>query len=194
MSQRGTLFVIVGPSGVGKGTLVSELLKRVPDLYLSISATTRDPRPGDREGVQYYFLTRVEFTRRVNSGQFLEWASIYGNYYGTLKETVNSRLDSGQDVILEIDIQGARQVKANVDNDSLFVFIMPPSSEELERRLRGRATDSEKAIKARLVAAREELAAAGEFDCRIVNDKIENAVDKLVAIVIKCRKRKDVIG
>jgi guanylate kinase len=169
------ILVITGPSGVGKGTLVKGLLERVPGLELAVSATTRRPREGEVNGVDYHFLTEADFDRRVAAGEFVEHAEYAGNRYGTLKSEL-SRPARG--IVLEIDVQGARQVREALP-DAVLIFIEPPSFEDLERRLAGRASDQPEQIERRLAAARAELAAAGEFDHRIVNDDLQNALREL---------------
>lgn len=188
MSNKGRLFIIAGPSGSGKGTLTEGLTKRVPYLFLSVSATTRKPRSGEKNGIDYYFINEKEFQRHIDNDDFLEWATLYGHRYGTFKETVYDHLNRGIDVILEIDIQGARQVKKNFRNTPVFVFIMPPSLIELEKRLKERQTETNDALRKRLGLAKVELEAAGEFDHVIVNDDLNKAIDKLVEIVVKCRE------
>lgn len=194
MSRNGILFVISGPSGAGKGTLVKALMKRVPNFFLSISATTREPRFNERDGVDYYFFSENEFQRRLDEKSFLEWASLYGYRYGTLKEATYERLDKGQDVILEIDVQGARQIRSNIKGQAAFIFITPPSLEELKNRIKERRTESGEQLRVRLETAKNELKAADEFDYRIVNDDLNAAIDKLAKIVIKCRESKKVSG
>jgi len=176
------VFVITGPSGVGKGTLISRLLERVPDLELSVSATTREPREGEVDGLDYHFLTRAEFDRRVDEKDFLEYANYSGNRYGTLRSEVRKRLDSGRSVVLEIEVQGARQVRAAM-GESVQVFIEPPSPAVLRQRLEKRGTDSTEAIDSRLEVAEQELAAADEFAYRVVNDDLDRAADELEGIV-----------
>jgi guanylate kinase len=176
------VFVITGPSGVGKGTLIRGLLERVPALELSVSATTRAPRPGERGGVDYYFLSPEDFDRRVADGDFVEHASYSGNRYGTLREELERRLDSGVPVVLEIEVQGARQVRAAMP-EAVAVFIAPPSPEALRARLLGRGTDSADQIDLRLRTAQEELEARKEFGHVVVNDDIESATRELEAIV-----------
>ena len=176
------VFVITGPSGVGKGPLIRGLLERVPELELSISATTREPRPGERDGVDYHFLTEEEFARRVAAGDFLEHASYSGNRYGTLRSDVERVTRSGHPVVLEIEVQGARQVRQTMP-DAVAVFIAPPSSEALRARLVGRGTDTQEQVEARMRTAQRELEAQPEFGHVVVNDRLEQATDELVAIV-----------
>ncbi len=187
MSEIGKLFVIVGPSGVGKGTLVKHLMNRVPYLFLSISATTRSPRKDEKDGINYYFLKTNEFEELIKAGDFIEWATIYGNYYGTLREKVEQKLSLPTDVILEIDVQGARQIKENADK-AVFIFIKPPSEEELKERLRERGTETADEIEKRLSIAIEELKSESEFDHVIINDNLNEAIDRLVDIIIKYRE------
>jgi guanylate kinase len=176
------VFVITGPSGVGKGTLISKLLERVPGLELSISATTREPREGEVDGRDYHFLAPEEFNRRIEAEDFLEFATYSGNRYGTLRSEVRQRLDEGQSVVLEIEVQGARQVRAAM-RESVQIFIAPPDPASLRRRLESRGTDSLEAIDARLEVAEQELAAQDEFAHRIVNDELERAADEMEGIV-----------
>lgn len=182
----GRLFIVAAPSGAGKSTLVNALLAREPGIALSISHTTRAPRPGDIDGVQYHFVDRATFERMVAHDAFLEHADVFGNYYGTSRDAVEPILQSGRDVLLEIDWQGAEQVRRAMP-ECVSIFILPPSRAELERRLRARATDSEATIAKRLAASREEIAHAHEFDCIVVNDKFEDAVAGLQAIVRAAR-------
>jgi guanylate kinase len=179
MSQ---VFVITGPSGVGKGTLIRLLRERIPELALSVSATTRAPRPGETEGVDYHFLSDEEFSRRVRAGEFVEWAEYSGRRYGTLRSELQRHVDAGRPVVLEIEVQGARQVREAMP-EAVQIFIEPPDSEALKDRLVGRGTDDPDEVARRLAVAESELAAAGEFHHRVVNDRLDAAVARLVDIV-----------
>jgi guanylate kinase len=176
------VFVITGPSGVGKGTLIRALCDRIPALELAVSATTRPPRPGEVDGVAYHFLSSEEFSARVEAGDFVEWAEYSGNRYGTLRTELNSRLADSVPVVLEIELQGARQVREKMP-EAVQVFIAPPSWKTLRTRLVGRGTDTAEQVQRRLETAAAELAAAPEFGHVVVNDRLEDAVDALVAIV-----------
>ena len=180
--RHGNLFVISGPSGAGKGTLVARLLAEVPDTWVSVSATTRAPREGEEDGVQYYFVSRERFEELVAQNELLEWAEYSGNCYGTPVESVMKKIDEGRQVILEIDVQGALQVRERIPQAKL-VFIEPPSFEELENRLRNRGTEDEPTIQRRLEAARVELSQKMEYDIQLVNDDLETAVKQLVSYV-----------
>jgi guanylate kinase len=179
----GKVFVITGPSGVGKGTLIEQLLERVPELELSVSATTREPRPGELDGRDYHFLTPEEFRRRLESGDFLEHASYSGNYYGTLRSEVERRLAEGRSVVLEIEVQGARQVRDALRDDAVLIFIAPPDEAALRERLEGRGTDSAEAIEQRLRTAEVELAARSEFPLEVVNDDLQKGASELEKLV-----------
>jgi guanylate kinase len=180
--ESAKVFVITGPSGVGKGTLIKLLLERVPTLALSVSATTRAPREGEEDGVDYHFLTEEEFQKRIAAKDFLEYASYSGNHYGTLNSELDRCLAKGRSVVLEIEVQGAQQVRA-ARPDSVQIFIAPPDASVLRERLRGRGTDSAEAIDRRLKTAEQELAAQDDFDHRIVNDDLEQATAELESIV-----------
>jgi len=175
---QGQLTVITGPSGVGKGTLVKRLLERNPRIWLSVSATTRSPRDGEQEGFSYFFQTRERFEALVADGGLLEWAEFAGNCYGTPRDPVEAKLSSGRPVLLEIELEGARQVRSSF-TDAVQIFLAPPSFLELERRIRGRGTDSEEAILRRLARAQEELKAKDEFDAVVVNDDLDEALLRL---------------
>lgn len=174
----GKLIVLTGPSGVGKGTLLKVLLQRHPELYLSTSVTTRTPRFGEIDGKHYYFVDRSQFEQMVASQQLLEWAEFAGNCYGTPRQAVETMIQQGKWVILEIELQGARQIRQTFP-EALRIFILPPSLSELEDRIRGRGQDSDEAIARRLATARVELEAAGEFDVQIVNDDLGKALDAI---------------
>lgn len=176
------VFVITGPSGVGKGTLIAALRERMPELELSVSATTRPPRDGEVDGVAYHFLDGAEFERRLQAGGFVEHADYAGNRYGTLRSELDARIETGVPVVLEIEVQGARQIRARMP-EAVQVFIAPPSPEALRARLLARGTDTDQQIAARLASAREELAAQSEFEHVIVNDQIETALAALERIV-----------
>jgi guanylate kinase len=176
------VFVITGPSGVGKGTLIRGLMERIEGLELSVSATTRAPRPGERDGVDYHFLTRDEFDRRVADGDFVEHADYAGRSYGTLRSELEDRLRAGTPVVLEIEVQGARQVRAAMP-EAVQVFIAPPSLEALRTRLIGRGTDDSEEVERRLRVAQQELAAQPEFGYVVVNDRLEGALVRLTEIV-----------
>ena len=176
--STGRLFLITGPSGVGKGTLVNALLQRHPQIWLSISATTRSPRSGEQHGQHYFFLERADFDAKVAAGGLLEWAEFAGNCYGTPREPVEQQLAAGRPVLLEIELEGARQVRRSFPS-GYQIFIKPPSFEELERRIRGRGTDSDEAIARRLERASVELAAEAEFDAVLVNGDLDAALQEL---------------
>lgn len=178
MARSAKLFVVSGPSGVGKGTLVSLLRDKRPNLGLTVSATTRSPRPGEVDGVAYYFLSGEEFKKRVDAGEFLEWAHVHGHCYGTLKSEVDRLISAGQSVVLEIDVQGGLMVHKQYPS-AILVFIKPPSFEELEQRLRGRGTEDEKTISTRLSNASREMEYANDYTVCIVNDNLETALSKL---------------
>ncbi|MDQ3572248.1 MAG: guanylate kinase [Actinomycetota bacterium] len=177
------VFVITGPSGVGKGTLIRALRERVEGLELSVSATTRDPRSGEVDGSDYHFLSPQEFASRADSGDFLEHATFSGNRYGTLRSEIERTLDAGASVVLEIEVQGARQVRAAMGDEAVLIFIAPPDRETLRERLAGRGTDSDEAIERRLETAKQELEARQEFKHVIVNDEVERAAAELEQIV-----------
>ncbi|MCK6209203.1 guanylate kinase [Georgenia sp. EYE_87] len=182
-SPHARLTVLSGPTAVGKGTIMAEMRRRAPDVWISVSATTRAPRPGELDGVHYYFLTPERFDELIRAGQMLEWALVHGsNRYGTPREPVERELAAGRPVFLELDLQGARQVREAMP-DARFVFLAPPSWEELVRRLVGRGTETPEERERRLSTAREELAAVDEFDHVVVNDDVERATDELLTLM-----------
>jgi len=188
--EQGQLIVLTGPSGVGKGTLVELLLSRHPQWFLSISATTRSPRAGEEDGQSYYFLGKEQFQRWIEEGKLLEWAEYAGNYYGTPRQPVEDQIAQGKTVLLEIEVVGARQIQQTFPA-ARRIFILPPSVEVLETRLRGRGSDSETAIAKRLAQAQRELQAAGEFDYQLVNDDLDQALDRLIALIAQENPAKD---
>lgn len=180
--RSGHLFIISGPSGAGKGTLVREVAQRMPDLWVSVSATTRTPRPGERDGVDYFFLTPAEFEGRVRAGEFLEHAQVHGSWYGTLRTAVERRIAHGMDVILEIDPQGAFQVRKRMDRSRL-IFVKAPTTEDLEKRIRNRGAETDEQIKTRLETARTEMELEGSYDHVVINDDVPRAMDDLIAYI-----------
>ncbi len=176
------LTVLSGPSGVGKSTVVAHLRKVHPEVWLSVSATTRKPRPGERHGVEYFFVSDEEFDKLVANGELLEWAEFAGNRYGTPRTAVMERLEAGEPVLLEIDLQGARLVRESMP-EALLVFLAPPTWEELVRRLTGRGTEPPEVIERRLEAAKVELAAESEFDVTLVNTSVEDVTRELLALM-----------
>ncbi|HJW24906.1 MAG TPA: guanylate kinase [Rhodocyclaceae bacterium] len=186
--MSGNLYVVAAPSGAGKTTLVKLLLQNEKTVRLSISYTTRLPRTGEENGREYHFVDVETFRRMIDQGDFLEWAEVHGNYYGTSKTWISNRMAEGSDVLLEIDWQGAQQVRKQFP-EAIGIFVLPPSQEELERRLTGRGTDSRDIIDRRLAAARTEMRHVGEFDYVIINDDLERALDDLRAILRASRLR-----
>lgn len=191
-SRRGQLFVVSAPSGTGKTTVVERLVQIVPDLALSRSYTSREARKGESDGVDYNFVTRSRFEEMIAAEEFLEWADVFGNLYGTCATDTERFLSEGQDLVLVIDVQGARQVRQRY-SATVGIFVMPPSFEILERRLRGRSKDAEAAMQRRLRTARNEVAAFVEYDYVIVNDELEACVDRLRAIVLAERARLEAV-
>lgn len=189
--MRGTLYIVAAPSGAGKSSIVNAVLARDPNIALSISFTSRAPRPGERHAEHYHFVSEDEFQRMIDAGEFFEYARVHGDWKGTARQSVEPQLASGRDVLLEIDWQGARQVRAKVP-DAVSVFILPPSRQALEARMRNRGQDSEDVIQRRLAAAREEMSHYTEFDYVIVNERFETAVDEMCAIFVASRLRREV--
>ena len=177
------LTVLSGPSGVGKSTVVAELRRQCPEIWISVSVTTRRPRPGEVNGREYYFVDNREFDRMLAAGELLEWNEFAGNKYGTPREPVRERIERGEQTLLEIDLNGARQVREVMKDDALFVFLQPPSWEELVRRLTRRGTEPPDVVERRLAVAREELAAAGEFDVTLVNTSVSDVCRQLVTLI-----------
>ncbi len=189
MTAKPLLIVVSGPSGSGKGTLCTLLRQRLPDLAYSVSVTTRPPRPGERNGVDYFFVSTDEFLDKIKRGEFLEWAKVYDNYYGTPISYVKDSLQYGKDVLLELDIQGANQVK-KLFPDAVLIFIRPPSLEELGARITKRGTDSQEAIRKRLSSANQELKAASDYDYVVVNDQQERALEEMMEIIRQEKARR----
>lgn len=191
--KRGLLVVLSGPSGVGKGTVCSYLRREHPELTYSISATTRERRPGEVDGVNYFFLSREDFIGRREKGDFLEWAEVYGNFYGTPRAAVEAYLDQGKDVILEIDIQGALKVK-EIFPEGVFIFLLPPSKDELERRIKGRAADTAETIQHRLSCVDRELSSIASYQYVVVNGLVKGAAEQIKAIIMaeKCRVSRNI--
>ncbi|MFM6961064.1 MAG: guanylate kinase [Polynucleobacter victoriensis] len=188
MAYTGSMLMVVAPSGAGKSSLVNALLEKDPDIGLSVSFTTRAPRPGEVNGREYNFLSEQEFLKRKDAGDFLEWANVHGNYYGTSKSWIESQMKNGKDVILEIDWQGARQVQQLIPQ-AIWIFILPPSIQTLEDRLRKRAQDDEATIQKRVAAAKDELAHVAEANYLVVNDNFEQALSDLNQVVLASRLR-----
>lgn len=189
--MRGTLYIVAAPSGAGKSSIVNAALARDPEICLSISFTSRGPRPGEVQGRHYHFVTSAEFERMIGAGDFFKYAKVHEDWKGTARQSVEPQLAAGRDVLLEIDWQGARQVRAQVP-DAVGIFILPPSRRALEERMRKRGQDSEAVIQRRLAAAHEELSHYDEFDYLIVNEEFDRAVDEMCAIFIASRLRRAV--
>lgn len=180
--MKGRTFIITGPSGVGKGTIIQELFARQPHLYFSVSATTRGPRPGEKDGVHYHFISREQFDQWIREDAFLEHAEYVGNCYGTPKKFVDEAMDRGEDAILDIEVQGAQQVHQKRP-DAVRIFIAPPSWTELEHRLTGRGTESAEKVRSRLARAKEEFRFAADYDYIVINNTVEGAAEELRAII-----------
>ena len=188
--RKGLLILISGPSGTGKGTVCDLLRQKHPEISYSISATTRQPRPGEQDGINYYFYTKEKFQEMIDQGQLLEWAEVYGNFYGTPKQKVLDRLEAGEDILLEIDTQGALNVM-KVMPEGLFIFLLPPSLEELAARLKGRGTETEESLHRRLGAAVDEIKLATKYRYVVVNDKVEDAQETIAKIIEAEHHRSD---
>ena len=182
MKNLKKLIIITGPSGVGKGTVVKELLDRNKDIWLSISATTRNPRVGENDGLNYYFISEERFKDMIDKKEFLEWAQFAGNYYGTPLSTVNEKIEKGFVVLLEIEVEGAKQIKEKFP-ESLSIFLLPPSKEELEKRIRNRGTEKEEAIDRRLSRANYEIASSNQFDFVLTNHDVDETVKEVFKII-----------
>ncbi len=188
--RSGNLFIVSGPSGAGKGTLVGGLRDRVPDLWVSVSATTRPARPGEVEGSHYIFLSPEEFERRVRRNEFLEHASVHGHRYGTPRDAVEERIAEGRQVVLEIDVQGALQVKDAMPR-SVLVFILAPSMDELKRRLSGRGSETDDEVETRMTTAQQEVALVDSYDNVVINDDVRRATDELTSIIDTTAEERD---
>ncbi len=182
MKNLNKLIILTGPSGVGKGTVVKEILDKDKNICLSVSATTRSPRKGEKEGENYYFLSEENFKEMINKNLFLEWAKFAGNYYGTPLSFVKDKIEDGFIVLLEIEVEGAKQIKDKF-SDSLSIFILPPSKEELERRIRNRGTEKEEAINRRLRRSTYEIASSDEFDFKVTNRDVDETAEKIIKII-----------
>ncbi|OGI18719.1 MAG: guanylate kinase [Candidatus Melainabacteria bacterium RIFCSPHIGHO2_02_FULL_34_12] len=191
-SPKGKVFVLTGPSGVGKGTIVERLFKKVNNIYLSVSATTREKREGEKEGINYFFKSKEEFKKMVDDNEFLEWAEFAGDFYGTPKFYVNNYLSCGKDVLLEIELQGAKQIKQKCP-DAILIFLAPPTFEALEERLIKRQTESVEKVKVRLKKAKEEMKEIKLFHYLVINDKLDEAVENVISIILseRCRIKQE---
>lgn len=196
MKSKGIVFVVSGPSGAGKGTLCNKLVKEDDTIFLSVSATTRQMRDGEIEGIHYYFYTKDQFLDMVDKGEFIEHAEYCGNYYGTPKKYVNAAIEQGRDVILEIDVQGGAEIRKIIP-DGVFIFVVPPSFQCLRERLTGRGTEDEEKIRSRLCRAKDEFAYIDDYDYILVNDDLDTAVDSFYTILksehMKVKKNHDFI-
>ena len=185
--QRGRLFIVSAPSGAGKTTLCAGLLDRQSDMVRSVSYTTRAPRPGERHGIDYFFIDEDDFRKGIDTGRWVEWARVHGNYYGTAADTIEENLSAGIDMVLNIDVQGADQIRARFP-DCVRIFIMPPSMAELRRRLEKRGGDDDRAMEVRMTAAQKEMARRDDYHHVIINDDLDRAINELVSIVSRYRE------
>ncbi len=182
MKNQKKLVILTGPSGVGKGTVVKEILGKDKNIWLSISATTREPRIGEKEGENYYFLNQKKFKEMIEQNLFLEWAQFAGNYYGTPVSSVNEKIKNGFTVLLEIEVEGAKQIKQKFPN-SISIFLLPPDKAELERRIRNRGTESEEAIKKRLSRANYEISSSNQFDFELTNHNVDETARRIIKLI-----------
>jgi len=186
--NRGNLFILSGPAGTGKGTLRKRLCEEIPDMVFSVSCTTRKIRPGEVDGQDYNFISKNDFEAKITRGEFLEWAEVHGNYYGTMRSNIERVLNEGRDVLLEIDVQGHAQVKSHMP-EAISIFITAPSLDEIERRLRGRRTETQDQLNTRLRNAAMEMKHAGEYDHVVINDDLQRAENELIELVKKHRDK-----
>ncbi|MCK4994050.1 MAG: guanylate kinase [Candidatus Omnitrophica bacterium] len=191
MNKKGRLFVVSAPSGAGKTTLCEEIIKRLPGVVRSVSMTTREKRPGEKNGKDYSFISVEEFKKRLKTKEFIEYAKVFGNYYGTPKKFVESNLNKNRDVVLTIDVQGAMQIRKNFKKGCIFIFILPPSIKHLRKRLEKRKTDSTKVINSRLKIAKKELTFLKYYDYEVINDDLKTAFEELKSIFIASRCQRD---
>lgn len=189
MQVTGQLYILSAPSGCGKTTILKQVMANIPGLAFSVSHTTRQPREGEENGVAYHFVTKKEFTKMRDENRFIEWAEVHGNYYGTSRQAVADQLQEGQDVFLDIDVQGAAIISEDPGFDPVSIFVAPPSLTELERRLRGRGTDSDETIALRLQNAAKEMAAVSQYQFLVINDSLDDAVLVMQSIIIARRSR-----
>lgn len=183
------LYLVSAPSGAGKSTIIHRVIDHVPNLVLSVSHTSRNPRPSEKDGVDYYFISSVDFKKKIEKSEFLEWAEVHGNFYGTSIKEINALLQQKKNVILDIDVQGALQIRQNKHFNPVYIFIVPPSLQELERRLKNRGTENSETMKKRLMNAEKELPYKDQYDHVIVNDVLDDAVNEFKRIIEKNSKR-----
>ncbi len=193
---KGSLFIVSAPSGTGKTTILKKIMRDLPGISFSVSHTTRPPRAGEQDGVDYHFISRDDFLKMKDNAAFLEWAEVHGNLYGTSRTVVEEQLCAGKDILLDIDVQGARQIRQTMKDDAVFLFIAPPSWQVLEDRLSGRGTDAPDTIRLRLDNARKEMQDAALYEYVIVNDDLDTAVDMVRSVIVseRCRNRRTLTG